>query len=103
MIETSSTFRPCLLSPRTAKYVAALMREGDNFDYYKWLQRVREEEAQAKQAATAFTSGEMIPAPGRQDFMAGPGAGTDDQSCASSESALAIKSRTQRESSKSST
>jgi hypothetical protein len=50
------------LSPRTAKYVATLMREGDNFDYYKWRQRVREEEAQAKQAAAAFTSGEMIPA-----------------------------------------
>ena len=34
MIETSSTFRaPPLLSPRTANYVAALIREGDNFDY----------------------------------------------------------------------
>jgi hypothetical protein len=51
-----------LSSPRTAKYVAALMREGDNFDYYKWLQRVRKEEDQEKQAAAAFTSGEMIPA-----------------------------------------
>ena len=63
MTETLSTFRaPPLLSPRTAKYVAALMREGDNFDYYKWLQRVRKEEDQEKQAAAAFTSGEMIPA-----------------------------------------
>ena len=26
-----------MLSPRTAKYVAALIREGDNFDYHKWL------------------------------------------------------------------
>ena len=49
MIETSSTFRaPSLLSPRTANYVAALIRQGDNFDYFKWLQTVREEEGQAK-------------------------------------------------------
>jgi hypothetical protein len=37
----------CLFSPRTAHYVAALMRDGDNFDYCKWLQQVREEKAQA--------------------------------------------------------
>jgi hypothetical protein len=76
MNEISSPIRELpLLSPRTAKYVAALMREGDNFDYYTWLQGVREEEAHAKRAAAAFTSGEMIPAkigngsitPGRQD------------------------------------
>jgi hypothetical protein len=47
MIETSSTFRaPPSLSPRTANYVAALIRQGDNFDYFKWLQTVREEESQ---------------------------------------------------------
>ena len=28
---------PSLLSPRTADYVAALIREGDSFDYCKWL------------------------------------------------------------------
>jgi hypothetical protein len=42
------------LSPRTANYIAALFREGDKFDYSKWLQRVREEAAQAKQ--TLLTS-----------------------------------------------
>jgi hypothetical protein len=70
-----------LSSPRTADYVSALIREGDNFDYSRWLQRVREEEAQAKRAAAAFTSGEMIPAkigngsitPGRQDSWPDPG------------------------------
>jgi hypothetical protein len=63
MIEISSTFRaPSLLSPRTAKYVAALIREGDDFDYYKWLKRVREEEAQASHVPTAFTSGELVAA-----------------------------------------
>jgi hypothetical protein len=57
----SSTFRaPPLLSPRTANYVAALIRQGDNFDYLKWLQTVREEEGQAKQIPATFTSGKII-------------------------------------------
>jgi hypothetical protein len=61
MIETSSTFRaPSLLSPRTTNYVAALIRQGDNFDYFKWLQTVREEESQAKQAPATLTSGKII-------------------------------------------
>ena len=47
-----------LMSPRTAKYVEALIREGDNFDYKKWLQKVREEEAEAKQILAASASGE---------------------------------------------
>jgi hypothetical protein len=61
MIETSSTFRaPPLLSPRTANYVAALIRQGDKFDYFKWLKRVREEEDQAKQISATFASGKII-------------------------------------------
>ena len=49
---TKTSFADCgaLMSPRTAKYVEALMHEGDNFDYYKWLKKVREEEAQVKRA-----------------------------------------------------
>ena len=49
---TKTSFADCgaLMSPRTAKYVEALMREGDNFDCQKWLQQVREEEAQVKRA-----------------------------------------------------
>ena len=63
MTETSFTFRePSLLSPRTANYVAALIREGDNFDYFKWLQRVREEEAQAKQSPRQRLPGKIIAA-----------------------------------------
>ena len=73
MSETSSTFRaPSLLSPRTANYVAALIRQGDKFDYFKWLQKVREEEAQAKQAPATFTSGKIIAA------EIGPPIGTTD-------------------------
>jgi hypothetical protein len=48
-----------LMSPRTAKYVEATIREGDNFDYDAWLKRVRDEEAQAKQTAATGTSGEL--------------------------------------------
>jgi hypothetical protein len=43
------------MSPRTAKYIEALIREGDNFDYFRWLKRTREEEAQATQVPTAIT------------------------------------------------
>lgn len=44
-----------MLSPRLRNYLSALDREGDNFDYFRWLERVREEEAQAN---WAFTLGE---------------------------------------------
>jgi hypothetical protein len=47
-----------LMSPRTVKYVAAMIREGDGFDYNKWLTRVREEEAEAKQTKSTGTPGE---------------------------------------------
>jgi hypothetical protein len=46
-----------LFSPRTANYVATLIREGDNFDYYRWLQEARAEETQAKQRPQTTTSG----------------------------------------------
>src|SRR5580704_7862794 len=49
-----------MLSPRTAKYVEAMYREGDNFDYSRWLRRVREEEAEAKHIPAAFFSGESV-------------------------------------------
>ena len=44
MMQISSTFESVWLTPRTSNYVAALIREGDNFDYRKWLERVREKE-----------------------------------------------------------
>jgi hypothetical protein len=50
-----------MMSPRTAKYVEAMIREGDSFDFRKWLRRVREEEAQAKQISAAFSPGESSP------------------------------------------
>ena len=50
------------MSPRTAKYVEAMIREGDSFDYSKWLKRVRQEEAKAKQAEATWTPGELAAA-----------------------------------------
>ena len=61
MIGISSHVRmPALLSPRTASYVAALIRQGDNFDYSKWLQEVNEEERGAKQDLAASTTAELV-------------------------------------------
>jgi hypothetical protein len=40
-----------MLTGRTAKYVEAMIREGKDFDYYRWLRQVREEEAQLKSVA----------------------------------------------------
>ncbi len=61
MMQISSTFsaRP-LLSPRTADYVSALIRDGDKFDYAGWLQQVRAEEVQAKRSQQTSTSGETV-------------------------------------------
>jgi hypothetical protein len=55
MTQISSTFEWAWLTPRTANYVAALIREGDKFDYGTWLQQVREEEDQAKRCPPTIT------------------------------------------------
>jgi hypothetical protein len=46
------------MSARTAKYVEAMIRQGDSFDYDSWLKKVREEEAQAKQLSAASGFGQ---------------------------------------------
>ena len=46
------------LSPRTADYIATLHQEGAAFDYFRWLERVRQEELKTK---PAFTLGESRP------------------------------------------
>ncbi len=53
-----------LPSERTTKYVEALAREGNRFDHEKWLHRVREEEAKAKQAPMAVPADDCPPAAG---------------------------------------
>jgi hypothetical protein len=50
--------RAAPMSPRTVKYVEAMIREGDNFAYDRWLKRVREEEAQAHHLSAASASGQ---------------------------------------------
>jgi hypothetical protein len=37
------------------RQIDAVVRDGDNFDYCKWLERVREKEAQAKELRQAIT------------------------------------------------
>ena len=49
-----------MFSPRTARYVEAMISEGEHFDYRTWLRRVREEEAQSKQVPVVFSSGEAV-------------------------------------------
>jgi hypothetical protein len=51
---------PSLLSPRTADYVAALIRQGDDFDYSKWLHEVQEKEVGAKRDQAARTSDDSV-------------------------------------------
>jgi hypothetical protein len=61
MMQISYPIRePSPLSPRTAKYVAALMREGDNFDYDKWFQGVREEEARANPGLAGCPPSQLV-------------------------------------------
>jgi hypothetical protein len=62
MTKTSFADSTALMSPRTGKYIEALTRGGDNFDYDQWLKRVREEEAQATQVLTAITCREAVAA-----------------------------------------
>jgi hypothetical protein len=50
MTPISWPFRePSLMSARTASYVQAITREGDSFDYDRWLKRVRQQETEANQ------------------------------------------------------
>jgi hypothetical protein len=62
MTKTSFADSAALISPRTVKYIEALARDGDNFDYDQWLKRAREEEAQATQGLTATTGREVVAA-----------------------------------------
>jgi len=60
MTKTSFADSAALISPRTVKYIEALARDGDNFDYGLWLKRAREEEAKARQILTAITCREVV-------------------------------------------
>jgi hypothetical protein len=54
MTQTFFADRAALMSPRTTEYVQAMIRQGDGFDSNEWLKKVRQEEAQAKQAPTTI-------------------------------------------------
>jgi hypothetical protein len=61
MTQISSMCKPAWLPPRTADYVATLMRDGDDFDYRKWLQQAQGKGAQGVQRPT-ITSGQIASA-----------------------------------------
>jgi hypothetical protein len=44
-----------MMSDMTAKYIEALCREGENFNYLDWFRRVQEEKAQKGAVATVVT------------------------------------------------
>jgi hypothetical protein len=50
------------MSARTASYVQALIREGDNFDYDRWLKRVRQQETEANQLSPSLSLGQAVAA-----------------------------------------
>jgi len=52
-----------MLTGRTAKYVETMIREGDDFDYYRWLRQVREEEARLKTVAVSTSVQPIAPGP----------------------------------------
>jgi hypothetical protein len=86
MTKTLFTYNPTLMSLRTAKYVEAMIREGDHFNYDEWLKRVREEEAQAKLIQATGSSGELAA------IELGKAVSTpDDRHRQNSASALALK------------
>jgi hypothetical protein len=57
-----------LPSPTTIKYFEALDREGDNFDHWRWLKRLKAENAQASAPKTASVAG----LPKDAEFVVGP-------------------------------
>jgi hypothetical protein len=50
-----------MLTGRSAKYVEAMIREGNDFDYFKWLRRVQQEEAQLKSVAVSTSVQPIAP------------------------------------------
>jgi len=52
-----------MLTGRTAKYVEAMIHEGDDFDYYRWLRRVRQEDARLKSVAVSTSVQHIVPRP----------------------------------------
>jgi hypothetical protein len=53
-----------MLTGRTAKYVEAMIREGDDFDYSRWLRGIQQEEAQRKSVAVSTSVQPIAPRPG---------------------------------------
>jgi hypothetical protein len=53
MTQTFTADAGAMMSPRTIRYVEAMLREGEGFDYYQWLKGEHDEQIQAKQVPAA--------------------------------------------------
>src|SRR5260370_10993585 len=80
-----------MLTGRTAKYVEAMIREGDDFDYYRWIRRVREEEAQLKSVAASTSVQPIAPEPDHPAKIAqNPGEFIDSETADNEKQKLAV-------------
>jgi hypothetical protein len=80
-----------MLTGRTAKYVEAMIREGDDFDYYRWLHQVREEEAQLKSVAVSTSVQPIAPEPDHPAKIAqNPGEFIDSETSDNEKQKLAV-------------
>jgi hypothetical protein len=52
-----------MLTGRTAKYVEAMIREGDDFDYSRWLRGVQQEDARLKSVAVSTSALPIVAGP----------------------------------------
>jgi hypothetical protein len=53
MTQTFTADAGAMMSPRTIRYVEAMLREGEGFDYYQWLKGDHDEQIQAKRVSAA--------------------------------------------------
>jgi hypothetical protein len=86
-----------MLTGRTAKYVEAMMREGDDFDYFKWLRRVRQEEARVKSVAGSTSVQLIAPGPDHPGKIAqNPGEFRDSETADRKKHKSAVRRAIQR-------
>jgi hypothetical protein len=81
-----------MLTGRTAKYVEAMIREGDDFDYFKWLRRVQQEEARVKSVAVSTPVQPIVPGPDHPAKIAhNPGEFIDSETAGKGEHKSAVQ------------
>jgi hypothetical protein len=86
-----------MLTGRTAKYVEAMIREGDDFDYYRWLRGVQQEDARLKSLAVSTSVQHIVPRPDHPAKIAqNPGEFRDSETADNQKHKLAVGRAIQR-------